>query len=556
VPARPFDVRAGAIVFVRDARGARQVSGGPVSFSAEALLARDEGTPDVPLLWDRRALYLRARVEAPGVDGVTRYEVLAPLDSVDVVRFGSILGTPVQFAPALTVTRTRSGIQINDEEVTDEPDADAEADSTRLGEEPSIRPDVEADSTGFGEEPPIREIPPLDETAPSPATIGPSVAGSWRLPGGSVIPCLRWRDGAFTTGDVPVLANAAVAEILSALVSVARDNPLATVALIVLGFLATLLLGTIAIATRMVTSMLRSVTKAVRVLKEATTAIGEGKLDHRIQVEGQDELWSVASSFNDMATGLERVRSMELENERLEQELALAREIQNRLFPARAPTVPEFDIAGTSRSAREVGGDYYDYLELAGGRLAIAVADVSGKGAAAALLMSSFRASLRSHDVAELGPGATLVRLNRFVFGSVTPGKFITAFLGVLNPKTGDLCYACAGHEPPIVVATDGSVSTLDEGGPPLGLIPEVEYRDASVHLAHESLLAIFTDGVTEAQNLAGEFYGDTHLLKALRRERTEPTQVLLDRLVGTVDAFAGDAPQFDDITMVLAKRN
>jgi len=546
VPEDPLGLGVnGTRVFIAAADSV-EATGAPVAFEPAALFASPDAQVDVPLLWDREVLYLRARVDVQRDGREVRYEALAPIDSADVVRLGGIIGTPLQLTPTLSVSRTNRGIQIGGEdEVSDEGtpgEVDEEAQSVApAAVDSSITEDLLDDEGGASNE----EHRPM---------LGTPVTAAWRLPGGSVVPCLRWRDEGFVRSDVPVLANASFFEIVSALFAVSKQNPLATVALIALAFLAFILIGAVALATKMVVTMLRSVTRSVGALKRATAAIGEGKLDHRIQVEGKDELWSVASSFNEMAAGLEHMRAMELENERLEQELVLAREIQHRLLPEAAPVLADFEIAGTSRSAREVGGDYYDYLELDGGRIAIAVADVSGKGAAAALLMSSFRASLRSHDVADLGPASTLVRLNRFVHGSVTPGKFITAFLGVLDPRTGEMTYACAGHEPPIVVADDGTVSTLGEGGPPLGLLPEVSYEDARASLTPRSLFAVFTDGVTEAQNAAGEFYGEL-LLSTLQGHHDEPAKALVDHVVGAVDAFAGDTPQFDDITMVVAKR-
>jgi sigma-B regulation protein RsbU (phosphoserine phosphatase) len=412
----------------------------------------------------------------------------------------------------------------------------------RISSEDEADPETAAEAAG-------------SDTAAGSPPIGPSVAEGGRIPGGALVPCLRWGDGGFSHGEVPVLGSTSLVESVAQLVPVAQENPLATVGLIALAFITVLLLGVIWATTSMVTTMIRSVTAAVRALREATTAIGEGRLDHRIAVTAEDDLWNVATSFNEMAAGLERMRSMERENQRLEQELQLAREIQHRLLPASAPSVPQFDIAGVSISAREVGGDYFDYLPLENGSVGIAVADVSGKGAAAALLMSSFRASLRSHDLAALGPARTLSHLNRFVHGSVAPGKFITAFLGVLDPETGRLTYSSAGHEPPLLIEPNGTTSELGTGGLVLGLFPQAEYEEASALLPKGALLAVFTDGVTEAQSPAGEFYGETQLVGTLQRLRSESCPRVLERIVSALKDFSGQAAQFDDVTMVLARR-
>lgn len=597
-PACPFPVDSPQqIVLAMPENAPIETQGPGPTFAPEALFARSETTPETPLLWDRHTLFVRARLDTLRDGRPIRYEALAPIDSIDVARVARIVGTAVQLHPRMTVTRKGGGVSIGADE---EPDSmvaardrldslaaeraeatgitaaavDSAWQASRLEKrrlrEAAKRFEAAADSLDDLDDAPEAAVDRLTAQAESLSALaevagrgadeetkplGPSVTGRGKLPGGAVVRCLRWRGVTFAAGEVPILTNADFAEIIAALVTVARENPVATVAVILLAMIAIMLFGAIGVTISMVSGMVRSVTRAVQVLKEATTAIGEGKLDHRIAVEGQDELWSVASSFNEMAAGLERVRSMELENQRLEQELNLAREIQNRLLPSAAPNVPEFEIAGVSMPAREVGGDYFDYLVLEGGLVGIAVADVSGKGAAAALLMSSFRASLRSYDLANLGPAETLARLNRFVHGSVTPGKFITAFLGVLDPRSGDLRYSCAGHEPPVVVAPDGSVEMLDAGGLVLGLFPNAAYEEATARLPKGSLLAVFTDGVTEAQSPDGEFYGDTRLLDALKRDRGVAPQPLLDKFVKTLKDFAGGAAQFDDITMVLARR-
>ncbi|MFN8547437.1 MAG: SpoIIE family protein phosphatase [Candidatus Eisenbacteria bacterium] len=597
-PARPFPVDSEQqTVLAMPENAPVETLGQPTEFPPEALFARSEVTPDTPLLWDRHTLFVRARLDTLRDARPIRYEALAPIDSIDVARIARIVGTAVQLHPRMTVTRKGGGVSIGSDE---EPDSVVAArdrldslavqralasgntaavvDSAWLASKIEKRRLLQAakvlasradslDDVDSAPEAMVERLTAQAESLSAAAEeagrpgeedtrpLGASITGRGKLPGGAVVRCLRWRGVTFAAGEVPILTNADFAEIIAALFQVARENPVATVAVILLVMLAIMLIGAIGVTVSMVSGMVRSVTRAVQVLKEATTAIGEGKLDHRIAVEGQDELWSVASSFNEMAAGLERVRSMELENQRLEQELNLAREIQNRLLPSAAPNVPEFEIAGVSMPAREVGGDYFDYLVLEGGLVGIAVADVSGKGAAAALLMSSFRASLRSYDLANLGPAETLARLNRFVHGSVTPGKFITAFLGVLDPRSGDLRYSCAGHEPPVVVAPDGSVEMLDAGGLVLGLFPNAAYEEATARLPKGSLLAVFTDGVTEAQSPEGEFYGDTRLLDALKRDRGVAPQPLLDKFVKALKDFAGGAAQFDDITMVLARR-
>jgi sigma-B regulation protein RsbU (phosphoserine phosphatase) len=300
----------------------------------------------------------------------------------------------------------------------------------------------------------------------------------------------------------------------------------------------------------------RSITRSVHVLTAATAALREGKLDHRIAIEGEDELWRVAGSFNAMAEGLERMRAMELTNERLEEELRVARRIQERLLPEAPPILDRLELAGLSLPARHVGGDYFDYIPIDGGRrVAVAVADVSGKGVGAALLMSSFRASLRSQDLDRIGPGHASAILNRFVCGSVDPGKFITAFLAILDPATGEIRYVNAGHEPPILLRPDGGIAELDRGGLIMGAFAQAEYEEGTMEMPPGSLLAIFTDGVTEARNAQGGFLGDEPLRSILRSSGDASCALLLQSVVSAITAFAGDEPQSDDITLLLARR-
>jgi sigma-B regulation protein RsbU (phosphoserine phosphatase) len=168
--------------------------------------------------------------------------------------------------------------------------------------------------------------------------------------------------------------------------------------------------------------------------------------------------------------------------------------------------------------------------------------------------MSTFRASLRSQDLYGQGPAETMGRLNRYICTSVDPGRFITAFLGVLDPAAGELRYAQAGHEPPILVDKGGSIETLSTAGLVLGLKPRIEYEEAHISLPPQSLLTIFTDGVTEAQSPDGDFFGEERLRKILQDCQKEQCGDLLRRIMRDLKNYAGPTTQSDDITVVLAK--
>lgn len=517
LPRTPFGpAPAGQLLFVREGSEPVQVFGGEARFPPDSLLAAEESSHETPLLWDGKDLYVRARLDTLRNGHPLRAEALAPVDAMRMGRISRIVGVPVWVRPQFVIERQGGGLQMSSEA---EEDSSGQGDSTRAG------------------------------------SIGPANALDRDLPGGATVFCLKMRDGRWVRTVTLVSSSAGFGEQVLALLSIARENPIATVALAFLGLIAFFFLIAICATTSMVYAMARSIASAVRALTGATTALREGKLDHRIALEGKDELWAVAASFNEMAEGLEKMREMELEAQRIEEELRLAREIQTRLLPAEPPAIEGVELAGLSLPAREVGGDYFDYPVTPDGHLALVIADVSGKGMPAALLMSAFRASLRSQDLATLGPAKSLARINQFIHASVEPGKFITAFLGLLNPATGEFRYASAGHDPPIIVQSDGSLEELSGGGLILGLMGETTYSEATVELVPGALLVAFTDGVTEAQNPEGSFFetqGLSHVLKASLGQSCAQIQ---SRIIDEIRAFSSSAPQSDDITLLLARR-
>jgi sigma-B regulation protein RsbU (phosphoserine phosphatase) len=217
--------------------------------------------------------------------------------------------------------------------------------------------------------------------------------------------------------------------------------------------------------------------------------------------------------------------------------------------------VPGLDLAGTSESAREVGGDYYDFLPLADGRVALVIADVSGKGVGAALLMSAFRASLLSQDLAREPVAGVLARLNHFLHHSVEPGKFVTAFLGVLDGPGGRLVYSNAGHNAPLVVSAGGAVTRLEAGGLILGIFEDAAYETGEAVLAPGDRLVLFTDGVTEAMDEQDELWGEERLVELVRAAADLDSAALLGRIVEAVRRFEGARGASDDVTLIVARR-
>jgi sigma-B regulation protein RsbU (phosphoserine phosphatase) len=243
-------------------------------------------------------------------------------------------------------------------------------------------------------------------------------------------------------------------------------------------------------------------------------------------------------------------------------ELDLAREVQQRLFPQAHPPIAGLDYAGVCRPAHGIGGDYYDFIPLSATRLGIAIADVSGKGISAALLMATVRAHLRdqtSHGVTDLA--AMMATLNRLVYESSSANRYASFFYGQYDALTRRLDYVNAGHNPPIlsnqndrVERGERSVRRLDPSGPVIGLIPDGSYVQRSVTLEEGDVLLLFTDGVSETLNAAGEEWGEARLTQEIVAHRALPARELVDRIMRTSEEFAGSAAQYDDMTLVAAR--
>jgi phosphoserine phosphatase RsbU/P len=245
------------------------------------------------------------------------------------------------------------------------------------------------------------------------------------------------------------------------------------------------------------------------------------------------------------------------QRERLNRELEIAREVQQHLFPQQLPHVPSLDYSGRCQPAREVGGDYYDFLELPGGKLGIAVGDVSGKGIGAALMMASLEASLRGQapvvrDLADL-----MKRVNNMVFGASSANRYATFFYTEYDPASQQLSYVNAGHNPPIVLRksdSDCQVLRLEAGGPVIGLLPNACYQHGGFALEPGDLVVLFTDGVSESMNRRDEEWGEEKLIETAKACQRLSSLETLNRILAAAVDFAGGAPQYDDMTLVVLR--
>jgi sigma-B regulation protein RsbU (phosphoserine phosphatase) len=246
------------------------------------------------------------------------------------------------------------------------------------------------------------------------------------------------------------------------------------------------------------------------------------------------------------------------QRERLNREVEIAREVQERLFPQTLPPIPGLDYAGYCRPALGVGGDYYDFLALPQGHLGVAVGDVSGKGIAAALMMASLQASLRGEATrAPENLSAAIANINRLVYEASSANRYATFFYGQYDPDNHKFDYVNAGHNPPMLfhcAAGKWSVSRLDVGGTVVGLLESYPYQQGSVSLAAGDILVAFTDGISEAMNSADEEWGEDHLMNTIESCDGLGAQEIMNRVFTAADTFVAGAKQHDDMTLVVMR--
>jgi len=243
---------------------------------------------------------------------------------------------------------------------------------------------------------------------------------------------------------------------------------------------------------------------------------------------------------------------------RMEHELSIGRRIQLALLPHRFPEVEGWSFAAAYEAAREVGGDLYDAFPVRGNasRVGLVVADVTGKGIPAALLMADCRALLHAATDNAPTPADALARVNRILVTERPTSLFVTAFLGVLETSTGILHYASAGHELPSLVRRNGDLERLEAAGPLLGAFAQFDYEDKQVELAPGDVLAIHTDGITDARDPGGAFFGEDRLEATLRASADQPPEAVATNLVETVRVFRAGAEPFDDLCLLLVGRD
>jgi len=334
------------------------------------------------------------------------------------------------------------------------------------------------------------------------------------------------------------------------------------VLLILMGSVGALFLIIQLVAVGMGLALARSITGAVHELFEGTERVGRGDFTHKIAIRSRDQLGELAASFNSMTTSIEYLLQEKAVKERLEQELRIARSIQMSLLPQGPLQVPGLALVPHCEPAREVGGDYYDYVTIDRDHMGLLIADVSGKGTSAALYMAELKGIILSLCQRHTSPRQLLINANQIISKHLDTRSFITIIYAVIDLRARTLTYARAGHCPLIHVpgphALSRSAQILVPDGMVLGLqlddgtMFEQALEESTIQLGTGDLFLFYTDGLSETMNPEGECFGDVRLAQLLERHADLPPAEIRERVLRDVQAFAGTAAQQDDMTMLL----
>jgi sigma-B regulation protein RsbU (phosphoserine phosphatase) len=327
----------------------------------------------------------------------------------------------------------------------------------------------------------------------------------------------------------------------------------------------------------------RSMTASVAELYRATVHVNRGDLSHRIQLRGRDQMAALGMSFNSMTGSLAKLIDEQKEKQRLENELSIAYEVQELLFPRQVTDLPSLEVHGVCVPARTVSGDYYDFIPLGTDRLVLAVGDISGKGISAALLMATVHAFVRAYSIepemalmpaslaygsredprmyyrgdgsteSQVAPAMLMTTLNYQLYRSTPAAKYATMFLGCYDAKARVLTYCNAGHLPPIILRATGEVFRLAINGTVVGLFDGVTYDESTLVMQTGDIFVAYSDGVTEPENEFGEF-GEERLIELIQEHRNKPLPRITEIVAGAVADWIGTVEQPDDVTIVLAR--
>lgn len=281
----------------------------------------------------------------------------------------------------------------------------------------------------------------------------------------------------------------------------------------------------------------------------------DNPFEHKFSEEDLNVLTTIASVAS-IKIEHERLLEEILEKRRMEEELKVASEIQMRLQPVAPPKLSGWDMTGVSFPSREIGGDYYDFIHRKrDNRLVIALGDVAGKGTGAALLMSSLHAAVRAQSQTRASIGEAMIEINNYIYENTPSNKFVTLFYGEIDPETGALVYSNAGHNQPLLIRTTGETIRLDVGGLPVGVLANSEYQEGKTSFEIGDLLVLYSDGITESINDAGEEFCEERLIQVVQENRQKSASAIRDRIDEALTRFVEGQPPVDDMTLVIVKR-
>jgi len=302
-------------------------------------------------------------------------------------------------------------------------------------------------------------------------------------------------------------------------------------------------------------------TSAVRALYRGTKRIAIGDMDTNIEIPNEDELGNLATSFNAMTKAVKKGREEAILRAHLESELDTARKIQEKLLPHDMPRFRGFEIVGTSIPSKQVGGDYFDFLDLGEGQLGIAIADVSGKGIPAALLMANLQASLHAQTFETEKVADVTARINNLLVKSTDSNMFVTFFYGLLNRNKSTFTSTNAGHNHPLLLRSDLTMEYLTKGGLVLGFLPDQKYAQQTTILQPGDVLVLYTDGITEARTpeedkaVEDRLFGEDRLVQIIKDSASLSAREIQSAILNAVSIHTKNTPQGDDITLVIIKR-
>ncbi len=301
----------------------------------------------------------------------------------------------------------------------------------------------------------------------------------------------------------------------------------------------------------------RAITHTVSDLYRATQFVQEGNFAHKVQVTRRDQLGVLGDSFNSMTNSISRLIDEQKQLQRLENEISIASEVQNQLFPRNLPQVEGVEVEAICRAARTVSGDYYDFIQLSPTHVAFAIADISGKGISAALLMASLQAALRSQLLVpgseQMSTAELVARLNKHLVINTGDDRFATFFVAIYDTASRKLRYTNAGHLPGFCLS-EGRAIYLHKGGIVLGVVEDYEFEQETITVPHDAVLITYSDGLIEPENAYGEQFGIPRLEAAAQRLRNAVPRKIAESLMVATEEWSGSPEQADDMTIVVAK--